>query len=765
MNCRLNKKNTQLLTQIRMNNRENLEKLKKNLPDVANLSQSIQSDLLEAEELVLRTPKDTLDAFKKYIMPQENVSQIISFYSDYIECRESVDSLVKKVDKLKFNEKCVVVKRDSSVGSKKKGSFMSSENKNKIMSEYGCESKSVIESNTKNKNDRENRSKIENNGKNKTHEENQSVMESNGITKNDRKTQRKIESNDKCNGNVEEERRQSSKNERQSKSIEDSEENETEKISLNKKNLKKSEKNNESVKSEYENESITVKDENEKHTNLNTTINLKAEQNTYMNNKSNKSIKDSDEEEYLYEIDKENIILYNFESENQAITLISKMKTHIEKISQYKEIRIVSQLINSTNDKIKNIEKQIERTFFTYFSSLIKVFKSKKPTERSTFCLLTPEAKNTSNYLINIDEKKFIKKHSEIFLSHYDYKNIESNKIFCVIRKLPGDLYHIETVNEFFLDTKNGAATSLFIKEVIFNEIRSSIAKILLEYENKYKEEYLVEVLRLYKELRQNKKVHFYFEDIEIEILKIFDNLVLIFLDRLSEISESNKLYQTESFVQTIYEIKSLFANSDLRKRYFNSRLLYRSPKNMFDTLGSVLYNKVLSLSENMKGIQKNVYLINNLDVLVVFYREHNQKSVVSILEQCTKEIVKSWKMECEKRLDEFKEFDLLSSGKTKRAHRFLDLNLSIQKEYNLPGDIRRHVLECLSPVINSYAKAVRFPDNYNALNDKIQALFSGDLSNSENVSSNNEEIIQTIIKNDKKGKKNDKKNNDENKK
>ncbi|KAM0686330.1 hypothetical protein COBT_002449 [Conglomerata obtusa] len=320
--------------------------------------------------------------------------------------------------------------------------------------------------------------------------------------------------------------------------------------------------------------------------------------------------------------------------------------------------------------------------------------------------------KPLSMFLIEVDKNNFITSYCKALLAKY--KNKQNSEFIENFKLLSDEFREIDSINNILMDEVNSEIVSKQIKLMIVIEIKGILTRVLLNYENKFKNENLYSCCKLYLYLNDEELKNLFqefLENIETIIFNLFNN----FFHSINEIKKPIKSFHNEEIIILTYKI---IKNMDDRCfddffRRFREDLDFKNYEQLKLYLGNLLTNKVFENSEQLKGIQKDVYLINNLHLLQCFYKIHNKKRLIEYIDSFSNEIIQIWSSECKKRgKDEFT--------------RFLDVNLEIQKNYFVPEELRDMIQKKVKEIINNNVKEKAYKNSTEVLNLKLDELFTG---------------------------------------
>lgn len=384
-----------------------------------------------------------------------------------------------------------------------------------------------------------------------------------------------------------------------------------------------------------------------------------------------------------------------YEGELKAIHSFYEIRNELDKLNGYNDIKVVKRYIDKIKEK-SNITQPIFNSFFKYFG--------KDVTDKD----LHPFSKFLEVY----DEKPFIAKYCKVLFFKFSKKNEKDpEKILENIKNINNMFKEIETYNKKYLNEKNSEIVGQQIKQMVMIEMRDNLSSSLLVFENKFQFINLVLACDFFIQL-QNKELQGKFSEFDDGILKVINNLFIKFIQKVNSIKEPNGLYEVEEFIYHLYRVIKLFEHKELHKMFF----LYPDFKNnsqMKAYLGNLCIEKIFDLAVSLKGIQKNVYLLNNLHLIQFFYREYKGKKTIEYIEEKIDEIVKTWEVECDNK-------------KGKDPTRFLDVNLDIQGKYYLPEDIKEILIREITKIVEKLTKQNRYRNGEQTLNLKLKKLFSG---------------------------------------
>ncbi|KAM0674257.1 hypothetical protein GVAV_002331 [Gurleya vavrai] len=365
-------------------------------------------------------------------------------------------------------------------------------------------------------------------------------------------------------------------------------------------------------------------------------------------------------------------------------------------LDEYRDIKAVSRYIEKQREYLKKTINPIQHNFFRKLSDEVNY----------------ENIKFISFFLIDVNRIDYLQNYCKFFISKF--KSKQDAGFVENLGKLGSIFDEINKINRTLIDEKNIEAVGNEIKQMIIIENKNVLMRILVNYEHQYRNENLYTCCKLFLYINQKEVIN-YFKEYYDEILININNLLLKFIHKIEEIKKPNKEFLSESYVVLSNKIIQIFSNKifDVFFEKFKGQQEFKSYLQMKDFFCNFLTEKILFLGEKFKGIQKNVYLLNNLNVIIFFDKKYKDKRIIEYIEQYSEEIINIWDFECKKR----KESDFT---------RFLDINLDIQANYHLPDENREMVREKIRDVILHYVKIKKYKKGNDILELKIKKIFAG---------------------------------------
>lgn len=387
--------------------------------------------------------------------------------------------------------------------------------------------------------------------------------------------------------------------------------------------------------------------------------------------------------------------------QNQIIAINAhyNIKDELRKLENYSDLNAIARLKEKTNKKIYNIVE-------TLFTAFFKGFEKGRDTK---------DLKIISRFLLENDETSYLLKYVKIMFHKYSIKKDErdSAKVLDHLKNLKKTYGEIHRINVIYMDDAKTEILDKQIQQMLLIEYKDIISKILMDLENKYKDKNIVDACNWYLAVK-DKEIASLFGEFDEEILKDIYNLQIKFLNNIDAIPKPNKKLLNEDFVYNLFRIFNLFENEELHAFFdlYRSELDYKNYDEMKAVLSGTALDKIFNLSAKLKGIQKNVYLLNNIYLMINYCKEYQGKKLVEYISRYCDEIVKMWKDECDKRKGDITQF--------------LDVNFEIQKDYYLPEEIRTVVLEGIERIVLGMMERCTYKNGKEMLEMKMHQLYKG---------------------------------------
>lgn len=414
-----------------------------------------------------------------------------------------------------------------------------------------------------------------------------------------------------------------------------------------------------------------------------------------------------------------------------SITCHNKIKGLLELLDGYKDIAIVRKYWIETENKLKKTKDPVFSVFFKNFLS------EKKDLQILSF------------FLIANDEKNFMQKYCKVLLHKYCIGRSKKETSFVLEKLLNVEnvFNEIMSINELYLDEKNSEILYKELRQLILIDLKEAVSKVLIEFENKFKFENIMEACKFYMQL-QEPVTQEYFKALDKELLKIMNNLFVTFFTEISKIKKPNKKYLHEPFVHIFNQILHIFKENKMKNLFMQLRkiLEFQNHAQMRIRLGTMACERIIEISTVLKGIQKNVYLLNNFTIIHFYCHEYNDIAISDYIIKFSDEIVKMWDKECEKK-------------KKKDVTRFLDVNLEIQKQYYLSEELREGIVPRIRIIIENLVRNSEYKGEKGTIKKRIKDLFSYGGEENQLVSEDDESLErrhEVLVEERKKNEKNE---------
>lgn len=381
-----------------------------------------------------------------------------------------------------------------------------------------------------------------------------------------------------------------------------------------------------------------------------------------------------------------------------SIDCYNRIEIELDGLKSYSDVSIVKKLQVQTR---KTLEKALEPVFDVFFKHFMRKDVN--------------DLRILSRFLIVNDETRFIQKYCKVLLHQHcvGQSKKECKVVLEKLRDIKTTFDKIGETNEIFLDDKNAEVVYNQLHQMILIDLKEAVSKILLDLENKFKIMNVVEACQFYIHL-QEPVVRDYFKEFNIEILKVINNLFITLVNEINRIKKPNKKVLHESFVYALYKLLEVFKDKKLHLIFIelHDTFEFRNYPHMKIRFGQIACERVIELSAEFKGIQKNVYLLNNFCLIQFYCQEYLDIKITDYIIKFSDEIVKMWNKECEKK----RGTDLT---------RFLDVNLEVQKQYYLPDELREGIIPRIRMIIDDVLKESTYKNNKGTIKQRVTSLFS----------------------------------------
>ncbi|TBU05603.1 hypothetical protein CWI36_0613p0010 [Hamiltosporidium magnivora] len=418
------------------------------------------------------------------------------------------------------------------------------------------------------------------------------------------------------------------------------------------------------------------------------------------------------QQEKIEIIKNKEIVKEEFDKEIKIIKCLEKIKGELFNFKKYQDIHAVKKFCDEVNKNVNLNLEMLEKSFFKYIGHQFPNMNYK-----TKIC-------NLSNFLyLNREKSIFVKKYVDLFIIKYGSRKIENKYIELVNRVicLHEWIEEVKKVNDFLFEEDITGSINKEILEKLMLELKVVISHALMDIDRKNKPENLIYLIKLYSSIKikenirdTNMEMLFEFKK---ECLVLINNLLITFEQNIIHEKKNEKNFLCEQFNKTFLDFCDTFKenNNCLEELIFKfqENFAFENYDSFVNYYGVKCLRKTFDLSENLKGIQKCVYLLNNLDILQEYILEYKNIKIIEYLERNKNDIIKIWKNECEKR-------------KHKESTEFLKLNLSIQRKYILPDLVRENIISQLSKIIFNLVSNSKYREHQDDLKNKINELFSG---------------------------------------
>lgn len=401
------------------------------------------------------------------------------------------------------------------------------------------------------------------------------------------------------------------------------------------------------------------------------------------------------------------------------------VKTSLARLNEYIEIKIVKRYIEKTKKAISPVLESLTDLFYKSFNEYLYEDSEKNSSnglasERSgsnldkhkSLIVKFDELVEVAHFLEHENEKMFIEQFCKTLIDKYKCK--QNAEFIEHLKALNDDFVKIQVLCKGMLNEKNSENVNIEVKQLIVVDAKSILSRILLNYENKYKQENLYSCTKLYLYLNKSE-VKRYFLEFNENILKVIHNLLLTFLSKIDEVRKPKKDVKNEETIVLFFKTIKCFENDCFLEFFekYRSGMEFKNYEQLKTFSGEILTDKIFELSKTLKGIQRNVYLLNNLYLLQFFYKVHKETPMVEFIEVHSNEIIQIWESEIRKR-------------KESEFTKFLDVNLEIQSDYYLPETIRTNIVDKIRECVLDVCKEKTYKKGENVLRLKINDLFTG---------------------------------------
>lgn len=374
----------------------------------------------------------------------------------------------------------------------------------------------------------------------------------------------------------------------------------------------------------------------------------------------------------------------------------------------YENIRMVATELDSLNRFIGKVLDALSESFFISL---------KKLPEKD------PELLEFAAFLLsNTDKKAFISEYTNTVYSIMGFDDIGTNTKLLLDRtkNLTRFFSGIVEMNDHILGVENSKATNTGLLKMFIIGLRRTIADILVITEKKEKAEDIPFLVSLNSHINHSAGPRidvieelFVFKN---EINKIIYNCMLGYFEELSVLESPCKCSDVEPLcIEIIDVLNAFYDHRDVAEAFasaYGSDLNVRTAEDMFVEFSSRTIERVLVVADSLRGIAKDVYVINNVYGFQNYLEETNGIPISEMISASVKNILEVWEKELYKR----KEDDITD---------FLDKNIENQSKYLLPAEIRGALVGRISKLIADTLKNKKYTNGVEELHSSIAKLYS----------------------------------------
>lgn len=401
-------------------------------------------------------------------------------------------------------------------------------------------------------------------------------------------------------------------------------------------------------------------------------------------------------------------------ADNDVIGHVNIILSEIKVLEAYQKIKIVKDYLDEANQFAFMVIEAIKRSFFKALENIPDY---------------DPELRKFANFLIPLQKDiDFLAKYTNIIYSKLCFNEIGTNYKLLITRtlNLSSYFYNIFEMNNNILGQEQAQSINEGVTKMLIINVKSTISDVLMVSEKDENPDSIPYLILLSNNLRHTEG-EVIVKDLEElfvfkkEINKIISNCLMAYFESLDDLNKPNKRFEAEKLVLTIKSILNSFNDYEgIAKCYLATYGAFFGIKNLEElntSFSTRVLDKIFTLADSLSGIQRSVYVINNVDIIKTFLATYEDTGLEEIISLNAEKILSIWANESRKRNE-------------KDVSEFIDANVEAQKTYTLPENVRYPLVQELKTIIGDLLVDKTYANDISELYRSIDSLFTAEAKN-----------------------------------
>ncbi|ELQ76120.1 hypothetical protein THOM_0916 [Trachipleistophora hominis] len=380
----------------------------------------------------------------------------------------------------------------------------------------------------------------------------------------------------------------------------------------------------------------------------------------------------------------------NIAKDLEAIKAYETIKKCNNNVKIYRNIGIVKAKIETSENALTGIYSCVKKRFF----SLVK----------ENLFIEVDGLNKISTFLTVYGEKSEIaEKYMQIYIKEFNFRDAlenidtfvkrvtESNKLFSDIRQM----------NVFLFDT----ATYEFLNKAMIDyfreDMKTNIMRLMDLIERRRNLHDIFVVIALYDVAKAN----------DIDLLGCMDSLIHHIISYIGDINQIDKKYEVENFVVFTTKVVQSF-NPQVMQDYiekYGANLKVKEQNELVDKLLLTLYMKIKHLSVNESALNRNVYLLNNINYIMKTKNSIGDKMLFDDVQTFKKNIINDLKSE--------------SARYNDNCTLFINNTIGFFSRTKVPSETRNYILENVKKIVKDLTKRTTYDGDVEEVVRKLDEL------------------------------------------
>jgi hypothetical protein len=398
--------------------------------------------------------------------------------------------------------------------------------------------------------------------------------------------------------------------------------------------------------------------------------------------------------------------------EMSKIEVLSKahnLREVSDSMHEFTKVKIVLELQNNIKKYINEMIVVIKKAFFVSLNRLPKV------------------ASDVDIYaqfiLKNSERKEFLAEYTKEVYSKMGFFDIQNNIVVLVQRTSNLTKYFnlIIEMNVSILGRSSAHNINVGMIQLIMVNLKKIISESLAVVDKNNKAQFIPSLIKLYGNLSHSEgKIVKELEDLFVfrpQINKLILNCLIQFFGDLELLEHPSATLGIEHPVQQMVQILDAFRDNKESKRSwvesFGPSFGVYTEKDLAPNFSAKCIAKIEELSEDLKGVPKYIYLINNYHAFREHLNSYDNQDLAALIEKNCQIIIGLWRINLESK-----------SGSV--LSRYLSNELEIHKAYYLPVEHREYIVNLLEQIVENLISRKALEGQSKDILEKIQHAYSG---------------------------------------